>query len=128
VPHRAVHLTALARATGWRYSINVTNIPAAGRIGGGPGSNHAQFIDVLHRVYAVVEDQVNTNKAMGLRPAPSWPAGSGCAPCPHPPDQLPRPRDPEGAQPSVPAGAGAAAPSTSGSTVTYGTRESDTAA
>ena len=37
----------------WRYSIIVTNIPAAGGIGGVPGSHHAQFTDVLHRQHAV---------------------------------------------------------------------------
>jgi hypothetical protein len=148
----------------------VTNIPAAGGIGGVPGSHHAQFIDVLHREHAVVEDQVRTNKAMGLRNLPSkawvvncgwvlaaniaadlsawcrllglydhedlkdaepdtlryrlwalparlvrhararmlnisrtwpwkeaysWPAGSACVPCQSPPDQPPRPCDPE---------------------------------
>jgi hypothetical protein len=30
----------------------------------------------------------------------SWRAGSGCAPCPHPPDQPPRPRNPEGGRPA----------------------------
>ena len=49
----------------------MTNIPAAGGIGGVPGSHHAQFIDVLHREHAIVEDQVRTNKAMGLRNLPS---------------------------------------------------------
>jgi hypothetical protein len=64
------NLTAFERATGWRHSIIVTNIPAAGGIGGVPGSHHAQFIDVLHREHAVVEDQVKTNKATGLRNLP----------------------------------------------------------
>ena len=64
------NLTAFERATGWRYSVIVTNIPAASGIGGVPGSHHAQFIDVLHREHAVVEDQVRTNKAMGLRKLP----------------------------------------------------------
>ena len=41
------------------------------RIGGVPGSHHAQFIDVLHREHAVVEDQVRTAKALGLRNLPS---------------------------------------------------------
>ncbi len=36
-----------------------------------PAGHHAQFIDVLHREHAVVEDQVRTNKAMGLRNLPS---------------------------------------------------------
>src|SRR6266536_1303929 len=40
------NLTAFERATGWRYSIICTNIPAAG-IPGVPGSHHAQFTDVL---------------------------------------------------------------------------------
>ena len=64
------NLTAFERATGWRYSIIVTNIPAAGGIGV-PGSHHAHFIDVLHREHAVVEDNVRVNKAMGLRNLPS---------------------------------------------------------
>ena len=51
------NLTAYERATGWRYSIIVTNIPAAGEIPSVPGSHHAQFIDVLHREHAVVEDR-----------------------------------------------------------------------
>jgi hypothetical protein len=65
------NLTAFEKATGWRYSIIVTNIPAAGGISGVPGSHHAQFTDVLHREHAIVEDQVRTNKAMGLRNLPS---------------------------------------------------------
>jgi hypothetical protein len=65
------NLTAFERATGWRYSIIVTNIPAAGGIGGVPGSHHAQFTDVLHRSHATVEDRVRAGKAMGLRNLPS---------------------------------------------------------
>ena len=53
---QARNLTAYERDTGWRYSIIVTSIPAAGGIPGVPGSHHAQFIDVLHRQHAVVED------------------------------------------------------------------------
>ena len=60
------NLTAFEKATGWRYSIIVTNIPATGGIGGVLRSHHAQFTGVLHREHAVVEDQVRTNKAMGL--------------------------------------------------------------
>jgi hypothetical protein len=36
-----------------------------------PGSHHAQFIDVLHRQHAVVEDGVRAAKSMGLRNLPS---------------------------------------------------------
>src|SRR6266702_4168065 len=68
---QAGNLTAFERATGWRYSIIVTNIPAARGIGGVPGSHHAQFIDVLHRQHAVVEDGVRAAKSMGLRNLPS---------------------------------------------------------
>ena len=68
---QARNLTVFEKATGWRYSIIVTNIPAVGGIPGVPGSHHAQFIDVLHREHAVVEDRVRTNKAMGLRNLPS---------------------------------------------------------
>jgi hypothetical protein len=53
---QAKNLTAFEKATGWRYSIICTNIPAAGGIPGVPGSHHAQFIDVLHRQHAVVEE------------------------------------------------------------------------
>jgi hypothetical protein len=47
------NLTAFEKATGWRYSIIVTNIPGTG-IPGVPGSHHPQFIGVLHREHAVV--------------------------------------------------------------------------
>ena len=67
------NLTAFERATGWRYSIIVTNIPAVGGVPGVPGSHHAQFTGVLHRAHASVEDRVRTNKALGLRNLPSKP-------------------------------------------------------
>jgi len=68
---QARNLTAFEKATGWRYSIIVTNIPAARGIPGVPGSHHAQFTGVLHRQHAVVEDGVRTAKSMGLRNLPS---------------------------------------------------------
>jgi hypothetical protein len=75
---QARNLTAFEKATGWRYSIIVTNIPDSG-ISGVPGSHHPQFIDVLPREHAVVEDRVRTNKAMGLRNLPSktWQVNKG---------------------------------------------------
>jgi Transposase DDE domain group 1 len=72
------NLTAFEKKTGWRYSIIVTNIPDTG-MPGVPGSHHPQFIDVVHREHAVVEDQVRVNKAMGLRNLPSktWAVNRG---------------------------------------------------
>ena len=72
------NLTAFEKATGWRYSVIVTNIPDAG-IPGVPGSHHPQLIDVLHREHAIVEDRVRTAKAMGLRNLPSktWQVNCG---------------------------------------------------
>jgi len=73
--HKA-KLTALERATGWRYVMVATNI---GRLPGVPGSHHPQWIDALHRHHAVVEDRVRTNKASGLRNLPSkrWTVNRG---------------------------------------------------
>jgi hypothetical protein len=56
-----------------------------------PGNHHPQYIDVVHREHAVIE----TGGSGPLRPwargrTRSSPAGSGTAPCLHPPDQ-PRP-------------------------------------
>jgi len=72
------NLTAYEKATGWRYSIICAGIPAAG-VPGVTGSHHPQFIDVLHREHAVVEDRVRTGKAMGLRNLPSktWQVNCG---------------------------------------------------
>jgi hypothetical protein len=71
-------LTAYEKETGWKYSIICTNIPEEG-IENVPGSRHAQFIDVLHRQHAVVEDGVRTSKAAGLRnlPSKSWRVNCG---------------------------------------------------
>ncbi|WP_239090083.1 IS1380 family transposase, partial [Sphaerimonospora thailandensis] len=63
--HKA-NLTALEKKTGWKYSIIATNFGPRG-MRGVAGSHQAQFIDVLHRAHAAVEDRVRTNKAMGLR-------------------------------------------------------------
>ncbi|MFD7442890.1 hypothetical protein [Streptomyces sp. NPDC059909] len=64
-------LTAFEKQTGWRNCVTATNIR---HIWGIAGSGHAQFLDVLHRTHASVEDRVRTNKAMGLGnlPSASW--------------------------------------------------------
>lgn len=61
-------LTALQRATGWRYAIVATNI---NRIPSVAGSHQPQWLDTLHRAHASVEDRVRTGKAMGLLGFPS---------------------------------------------------------
>jgi hypothetical protein len=70
------NLTAFERTTGWRYQIVATNI---GHMWGIGGSHQPQWLDVLHRAHAGVEDRVRTNKAMGLRnlPSSSWQVNSG---------------------------------------------------
>jgi hypothetical protein len=75
---QAGNLTAFEKKTGWRYSIICANIPMTG-IPGVLGSHHPQFIDVLHRQHAVVEDGVRNGKAMGLRNLPSkaWQVNCG---------------------------------------------------
>ena len=72
----AKNLTDLEKRTGWRYAIVATNIR---RIHGVPGSHQPQWLDVLHRCHAGVEDRVRTNKAMGLRNLPSkaWTVNQG---------------------------------------------------
>lgn len=69
-------LTAFEKQTGWRYCITATNIC---HMWGITGSGHAQFLDVLHRSHAGVEDRVRTNKAMGLDnlPSQSWEVNRG---------------------------------------------------
>lgn len=77
-PSRRHHgkLTAFERATGWRYQIIATNIS---HLWGIAGSHQPQWLDVLHRAHADVEDRVRTNKAMGLSKLPSaaWTTNCG---------------------------------------------------
>lgn len=70
------NLTAFEIRTGWRYSITATNIR---HMWGIAGSQHAQWLDVLHRSHAVVEDRVRCDKARGLRnlPSQSWSVNRG---------------------------------------------------
>ena len=64
----AKKLTEFNKAAGWRYQPVVTNIRDLGR--GVPGSHHVYFHDTLHRQHAVLEDQVRTEKATGIRNLP----------------------------------------------------------
>jgi hypothetical protein len=122
------NLTEYERKTGWKYSITCTNIPDSG-IPGVPGSHHPQYIDTVHRQHAVVETGgVRTAKAMGLRNPGrrhSQPAGTACAPCPHPPDQPLRPRNRKGDHPGA-VGAGARSGHTGRHRHPPGTCEPDT--
>ncbi|MFD5514017.1 transposase [Streptomyces sp. NPDC127051] len=63
-------LTAFEKKTGWKYSITAANIAKMTRI---PGSHQVQWLDAVARQHAVVEDQVRTDKALGLRNLPSKP-------------------------------------------------------
>ncbi|RLV04349.1 IS1380 family transposase [Streptomyces griseocarneus] len=69
-------LTRFEKKTGWRYCVTATNIR---RMWGIAGSGHSQFLDVLHRSHASVEDRARTNKAMGLGnlPSASWEVNCG---------------------------------------------------
>lgn len=69
-------LTAFEKKAGWRYCVTATNIR---HMWGIAGSGHSQFLDVLHRSHAAVEDRVRTNKAMGLGnlPSASWEVNRG---------------------------------------------------
>jgi hypothetical protein len=68
------NMTDFERARGWVYSVQATNISHTGLGRSIPGTGNPQFLDVLHRGHAVVEDRVRTDKACGLRllPSQSW--------------------------------------------------------
>lgn len=70
------NLTAFEITPGRRYSITATNIR---HLWGISGSQHAQWLDVLHRSHAVVEDRVRCDKARGLHnlPSQSWSVNRG---------------------------------------------------
>ncbi|WP_236568006.1 MULTISPECIES: hypothetical protein [unclassified Nocardiopsis] len=73
---QAKNLTALEKRTGWRYTVTATNITRMHRVA---GSHHPQWLDVIHRCHAVVEDRVRTHKVMGLGnlPSSSWDVNQG---------------------------------------------------
>jgi hypothetical protein len=66
-PHPGAQLTLFEAAGGWRYSLWVTNRPAATR--GWLGQD--AYIDAAHRVHARVEDAIRTGKDAGLGHFPS---------------------------------------------------------
>jgi hypothetical protein len=66
-PHPGAQLTLFEAGDGWRYSLWVTNLPAALR---GWRANPA-YIDAAHRVHARVEDRIRTGKDTGIGHFPS---------------------------------------------------------
>jgi hypothetical protein len=66
-PHPGAQLTLFEAATGWRYSLWVTNLPASWR---GWRAQPA-YIDAAHRVHARVEDAIRTGKDTGIGRFPS---------------------------------------------------------
>ena len=67
-PHPGAQLTLFEAGDGWRYTLWVTNRPAATK--GWLGQN--AYIDVAHRVHARVEDAIRTGKDAGLGHFPSF--------------------------------------------------------
>ncbi|HEX9515337.1 MAG TPA: IS1380 family transposase, partial [Streptosporangiaceae bacterium] len=66
-PHPGAQLTLFEAEDGWRYTLWVTNLPAALR---GWRANPA-YIDAAHRVHARVEDGIRTAKDCGIGRFPS---------------------------------------------------------
>jgi hypothetical protein len=66
-PHPGAQVSLFEAADGWRYSLWVTNLPAATR--GWRGQ--CAYIDAAHRVHARVEDVIRTGKNTGLGHFPS---------------------------------------------------------
>jgi len=66
-PHPGAQLTLFEAEDGWRYSLWVTNRPAAttGWLG------QPAYIDAAHRVHARVEDAIRTGKDCGIGKYPS---------------------------------------------------------
>jgi hypothetical protein len=74
-PHPGAQLSLFETADGWRYSLWVTNRPAATR--GWLGQN--AYLDAAHRVHARVEDAIRTGKDAGLGHFPSFDFGVNAA-------------------------------------------------
>jgi hypothetical protein len=65
-PHPGAQLSLFEAADGWRYTLWVTNRPAATRCWRG----QAAYIDAAHRVHARVEDAIRTGKDCGISKYP----------------------------------------------------------
>ena len=70
-PHPGAQLSLFEAAGGWRYSLQVTNLPAVTR--GWPGQ--CAYIDAADRVHARVEDVIRTGKTTGLGHFPGMTTG-----------------------------------------------------
>ena len=66
-PHPGAQLSLFEAGDGWRYSLWVTNRPAATQ--GWLGQN--AYLDAAHRVHARVEDAIRTGKDCGIGKYPS---------------------------------------------------------
>ena len=66
-PHPGAQLTLFEAEDGWRYSLWVTNLPAATTGWRGQPA----YIDAAHRVHARVEDAIRTGKDTGIGNFPS---------------------------------------------------------
>ena len=66
-PHPGAQLTLFETRDGWRYTLWVSNLPAAGR----GWRSRVTYIDAAHRVHARVEDRIRTGKDCGIGHFPS---------------------------------------------------------
>jgi hypothetical protein len=66
-PHPGAQLTLFETRDGWRYTLWVTNLPAASR----GWRSRLPYIDAAHRVHARVEDRIRTGKDCGIGHFPS---------------------------------------------------------
>jgi hypothetical protein len=66
-PHPGAQLTLFETRDGWRYTLWVSNLPAAER----GWRSRLPYIDAAHRVHARVEDRIRTGKDCGIGHFPS---------------------------------------------------------
>jgi Transposase DDE domain group 1 len=66
-PHPGAQLTLFETEDGWRYTLHVSNVPAALQ----GWRSQLAYIDAAHRVHARVEDRIRTGKDCGIGHFPS---------------------------------------------------------